>query len=201
MDDRFSININQEQINSFTRRYTSDFEDKVINLTNLYNMKIARDAKNIITNENRVDTGYLRNSIKIKKARKIRNIIRSEIYSGTKYGRFVHEGAEHNGNNIVPHFVPFNKAPSLLSWAKRHRIIYKKMGGTSRKRGLKGKIRNLKSKLLGDWYFKSRDGKEHKINISKGGLLVKMEPTKFFEKPVEKYKDEYADKLRRLLND
>lgn len=179
MGDRARISIDQESMNRLIRFYGEESLGRIQQVTLNYTEKVARDAKTILRNKKRVDTGRTVNSIS-PNVRVYSNKVIGQVNSATKYARFIHEGAEHESDTvIVAHFVPFKIAPSLLLWAKRKRIIFRK---------------NKK------WYMKSKRGKEYRINLEKGGLPVLMEPTLFFETPFNRYKDQYlSDVINAML--
>ncbi len=177
------VELDTKMLEKHLKKYDKELLENIKRVANIYNQKIVRDAKEIIRQEDKIDTGRLRNSIKSN----VKNLT-LEIYSNTKYARFIHEGAKHDGNNIVPHFVPFKKAPSLLVWAIRNKVIERKS-------------KNGKGKYLFKYVFKSkRTGKEYDINPITGGLVVKIMPTKFLEKPFEKYKKQYVKDLSAIIS-
>lgn len=180
MNDEVRVELNQEDIKKFREAYGEELFDKILVITQTYNQKIATDAKEMIRQEERIDTGRLRNSIK-SSAKVYANKVVGEVYSGTKYARFIHEGAKHQGSKIVPHFVSFSVAPSLYVWAKKHNLI---------------------ETINGSLYFIDKKNQEHAItDIKKSGLMVYSKPIKFLETPFEKYKSQYIKDLKRLVSE
>lgn len=180
MNDEVRVGLNQEDIKKFRETYGEEIFDKILTITQTYNQKIATDAKEIIKQYEKIDTGRLRNSIK-SSAKVYANKVVGEVYSGTKYARFIHEGSKHQGSKIVPYFVSFSAAPSLYVWAKKHNLI---------------KTINEKQ------YFIDKKGQQHLIkNIRESGLMVYSKAIKFFETPFEKYKVQYVKDLKRLVSE
>lgn len=172
------VYIEAEGLEELENKYTHELVQKTIKVIEKYTAIIERDAKKIITNEGYRDTGRLINSIKPQVMVYGTKIV-GKINSGTKYARFIHEGAEHEGDKIVSHFVPFSQAPSLLAWAKKHEII---------------------QKIRGSWYFIDKNNQENLIrDISKSGMRVYTRPTKFFEKPFESIKEKFTDEMANLI--
>lgn len=178
MDDEVRIELNQDDINKLKQTYGEEIFNKVLVITQTYNQKITTEAKEIIKQEQKIDTGRLRNSIK-SSAKVYANKVVGEVYSGTKYARFVHEGAKHQGNELVSHFVSFGKVPSLLIWAKRHKLI---------------------EIINGSYYFIDKNNQEHPIDdINESGLNVYSKAIKFLEEPFNKYKPMYINDLENLI--
>ncbi len=178
MDDEVRIELNQDDINKIKQTYGEEIFNKVLTITQTYNQKITTEAKEIIRRENRIDTGRLRNSIK-SSAKTYASKVVGEVYSGTKYARFIHEGAKHQGSGLVSHFVPFSVAPSLLVWAKRHKLI---------------------EVINGVYCFIDKHNGEHPIkDINRSGLMVYSKPIKFLEEPFNKYKPKYISELENLV--
>lgn len=191
--DRIRIVIDDTSLADLENRYGAELTQKAVRITNTYIQKVQRDAQDIIANAGHVDTGRLVNSIKSKVKGNSQKVT-GEVYAGTKYARFIHEGAKHEGESIVPHYVPFavNPEKSLLTWAIRNRVIYQK-----RKEG-----RMRKTNKSGDkWYFMSRKGKEYPVDIKTGGLMVKQEPVKYFTIPFEKLAPEYLEKMAEAISE
>lgn len=113
MDFTVKINLNLDSIEQLKQIYGENLINKIYSITTDYNQRIIRDAKEILRTEDKIDTRRLRNSIK-QSARVYSTRFINSIYSGTKYARFVHEGAEHKDSKIVPHFVSFKTAPYLF---------------------------------------------------------------------------------------
>lgn len=193
--DRIRIVIDDTSLADLENRYGAELTQKAVRITNTYIQKVQRDAQDIIANAGHVDTGRLVNSIKSKVKGNSQKVT-GEVYAGTKYARFIHEGAKHEGDKIVPHLVPFSVAPSLLIWAKRNKVIYQKeTDGTMRKK----RAREGKS-----WYIMSKRGKghrEYRIDIENGGLMVKQEPVKYFTIPFEKLAPEYLEKMAEAISE
>lgn len=189
--DRIRIVIDDTSLADLENRYGAELTQKAVRITNTYIQKVQRDAQDIIANAGHVDTGRLVNSIKSKVKGNSQKVT-GEVYAGTKYARFIHEGAKHEGESIVPHYVPFSVAPSLFIWAKRNKVIYqKKKDGTMRKT----------NKVGGNWYFISKKGREYPIDVNTGGLMVKQEPVKYFTIPFEKLAPEYLEKMAEAISE
>lgn len=193
--DRIRIVIDDRSLQELEHRYGSALTQKALRVTSTYIMKLQRDAQGMIHDAGHVDTGRLVNSIK-SRVNAGNKKITGETYAGTDYARFIHEGAKHEGDKIVPHLVPFSVAPSLLIWAKRNKVIYQKeTDGTMRKK----RAREGKS-----WYIMSKRGKghrEYRIDIENGGLMVKQEPVKYFTIPFEKLAPEYLEKMAAAISE
>lgn len=189
--DRIRIVIDETSLEELENQFGAALTQKAVRITNTYVQKVQRDAQAIIADAGHVDTGKLVNSMKSKTTSDGQTII-GEVYAGTKYARFIHEGAKHEGEHIVPHFVLFTKAPSLLIWAKRNKVIYqKKKDGRMRKT----------NKADGDWYFISKSGREYPIDVVSGGLVVKQEPVNYFSIPFEKLAPEYLEKMAAAVSE
>lgn len=174
------ISIDATNLKQLEIKYGEELTNKAKNIISKYVSIIERDAKQIINDEEKIDTGRLLNSIKSSLSIYANlNGLAGKVYSGTKYARFIHEGAEHDGNNIKPHFVKFSTAPSLLKWAIRHKKI---------------------EKINGDYCFIDNNNQEHVINnIKNSGMMVYNKPIKFFEIPFEKIKDEFVREMSNLV--
>ena len=185
-----NIQIHQRDYQRLRELYGDDFVKEVVKVTKTFTQKVQRESRNILNSEGRKDTGHLIQSIK-EEVNLYNQRVLGQVYSGTKYARFIHEGAKHKGSEIVPFFVSFSVAPSLRKWAIRKGVIYQK-----RKDGQRRKRRSKEAK----WYITSKKtGKEYPVNIETGGLKVHIQPTKFLEKPFERYKKQYIQKLKALL--
>ena len=174
-----SISISSEDLERLERKYGDELTLKAVNLIKTYTNIVTRDAKEIINDEGYRDTGRLINSIK-PSLKVYATKVAGEVNAGTEYARFIHEGAEHEGNGeITSHFVPFSVAPKLLAWAKRHNII---------------------KNIRGNWYFIDKDNNENLISdINKSGMRVYTRPTKFFEKPFEAIKEKFVEEMSLLV--
>lgn len=193
--DRIRIVIDDTSLAELENRYGAALTQKALRITNTYVQKVQTQAQDIIAEAGHVDTGRLVNSIKSQVTGSSQKVT-GEVYAGSNYARFIHEGAKHDGEKIVPHLVPFKVAPSLLVWAKRNKVIYQKeTDGTMRKkRARKGK----------SWYIMSKRGKghrEYRIDIETGGLMVKQEPVKYFTVPFEKLAPEYLEKMAAAIGE
>lgn len=193
--DRIRIVIDDSSLAELENRYGAALTQKALRITNTYVQKVQTQAQDIIAEAGHVDTGRLVNSIKSQVTGSSQKVT-GEVYAGSNYARFIHEGAKHDGEKIVPHLVPFKVAPSLLVWAKRNKVIYQKeTDGTMRKkRARKGK----------SWYIMSKRGKghrEYRIDIETGGLMVKQEPVKYFTIPFEKLAPEYLEKMAAAISE
>ncbi|OON99152.1 MAG: hypothetical protein ATN35_02030 [Epulopiscium sp. Nele67-Bin004] len=192
MQDRINVEIDATSLKELEKIYTVDKVNEIVDITNTFTQKIQADARTIIRCAPHVDSGRLINSIKAT-TKTNSNTITGQVASATDYARFIHEGADHKGtNNIHPFFVPFKLAPSLLVWAKRKGVIYQKTNsGNRRKVAVSG----------GNWYMTSKkNGKEYRVDTVKGGLQVKIEPTKFLQTPFNQYESKYLQALERIFN-
>lgn len=188
--DHVRIRISQQDIQALLNRYGPQLTGVIQQITLDYTEKTSREAKLIIRQKGHVDTGQTIAKIN-PSVRAYANMVVGQVNAGTNYSRFIHEGAEHESDTkIVPHFVPFKIAPSLLLWAKRKKIIYQKTKtGAVRKRAKSGE----------KWYMKSRSGNEFAIDLRNGGLPVSMEPTFFFKDPFDRFKNEYIRDLSQAM--
>lgn len=175
--DSFQIHVDTADLEALADRYGAAAA-RALQITQTYTQKLQREARRQIESAGRVDTGRLVQAIQPATRAEAGSIL-GTVSAGTKYARFIHEGAMHQGDGkIVPHFVPFSIAPSLLLWAKRNKVVYQKED---------------------KWYFKGKSGKEYRINIKKGGLMVKQEPVKFFEAPFEQLAPAYFNALKEAF--
>lgn len=185
-----NIQINPIDYQRLRELYGNDFAKEVVRVTKTFTQRIQRDARENLVTEGKVDSGALINSIK-EEVRLYNAKVIGQVYSGTKYARFIHEGAKHEGTEIVPFFVSFQVAPSLRQWAIRKGVLYQK-----RKDGQRRRRRSREA----PWYMTSqKTGKEYRVDIKKGGLKVNIQPTLFLEKPFERYKEQYLRKVQELV--
>ncbi|WP_129596028.1 HK97 gp10 family phage protein [Anaerophilus nitritogenes] len=176
MDDRISIEIDIDTLRRLEERYGQRQIEGAKRIIEKYTNIVSREAKQIINDYGYRDTGRLINSIK-PSLLVYTNKIQGWVKAGTKYARFIHEGAEHEGDDIVKHFVPFRVAPTLLQWALRHDVIIKV-----------------------DGVYRMFDTGAY-VDPAKGGLRVTVAPTKFFSKPYEENKEKFLQEMRQLIND
>lgn len=190
MADKVNIQVDQVALQNLINTYGEDKVQEVIQITRTFTQKVQRDARSILKESGRVNSGQLINSIK-QQVNAYNNKVIGQVYSKTKYARFIHEGAKHEGAEIVPFFVSFTIAPSLRQWAIRKGVMYQK-----RKDGQK-----RKSKKTGDkWYMTSKKtGEEYAVNIKTGGMKVHIKPMKFLEVPFEKYEEQYIQKVSGVM--
>ena len=189
--DQIRVAIDDNDLNVLEQRYGAALTQKALRVTNTYVMKLQRDAQVLINEAGHVDTGRLANSIK-SKVNADSEKVTGEVYAGTKYARFIHEGAQHEGEEIVPHFVPFAVAPSLLIWAKRNKVIYQKQSdGRMRKRHKSGD----------NWYMMNARGQEYPVDVKKGGLPVKQQPVKYFSVPFARLAPEYLARMAAAITE
>lgn len=174
-----NIYIPKEDLEKIQNKYGEELTKKAYDIMDDFTERVSREAKIIL--EDNKDTGDLIRSID-KSVKVYLNKISGEISTGEKYARFIHEGAKHDekdGGKIKPHFVKFSVAPTLLKWAKRHKVI---------------------QQIRGDWYFIDKENKEHLINdIDNSGLMVYTRATKFFEKPFNELKDKFIKEMSELV--
>lgn len=190
MANGLSVTVDPQALQRLINRFGQVKIDRIRQVTINYTERLARESKKIIRDEKHIDTGRTVNSIS-PNVRIYGNRILGQVNAGTKYARFVHEGAEHlSDTQIVPHFVPFNIAPSLLLWAKRNKVVYQKTKTGAIRKG---------SKKGDKWYMKSKSGKEYRIDIKKGGLPVMMKPTLFFKIPFDNMKNDYVRDVTAVM--
>lgn len=172
------IRIDTASLEQLALRYGSEAAARALHTTRIYTQKLEQEARKMLKEKHKVNTGALIQNIQPNVA-EYGGTVQGQVNSSVPYSRFIHEGAKHDEEQIVPHFVPFAIAPSLRLWAIRNKVIYKK-----------------KDK----WYFKSKKtGKEYTIDIVEGGLKVKQEPIPYFEAPFEKLSPEYFEQIKEIL--
>lgn len=120
-----NIQIHQRDYQRLIEQYGNEFAQEVSRVTQTFTQRIQRDAREHLRTEGKVDSGALINSIK-EEVHLYNGKVIGQVYSGTKYARFIHEGAKHEGTEIVPFFVSFQVAPSLRQWAIRKGVLYQK---------------------------------------------------------------------------
>lgn len=177
-NDYFSIVVEQEQLEQLFDKYGNELTEKAIQATSKYTNKIARDAKELIDEHQYRDTSRLINSIK-PSLHAYKDRVTGEVNAGTDYAKYIHEGARHpteGSKDTERFFVPFRVAPSLYKWAKRNKVI-ETVDGVDR----------LAST-------------GQKVSPAKGGLLVHIKPVRYFEKPFNKYKDQFIEEISNIVN-
>lgn len=177
--DYFNIVVEQERLEQLFSKYGKDLTEKAIRVTTKYTNKIASEAKEIIDEHQYRDTGRLINSIKPSIHAYADRIV-GEVNAGTKYAKFIHDGARHpvkGSEETERFFVPFKIAPSLYKWAKRNRVI-ETVDGVDR--------------LVSSGQA---------VSPSKGGLLVHIKAAKYFDKPFNKYKDQFIEEISNVINE
>lgn len=185
-----NIQVDPVALQNLINTYGEEKVGEVVQITQTFTQKVQREARDILKQKGRVDTGGLIDSIK-QQVNTYNHKVIGQVYTSSKYARFIHEGARHEGATTVPFFVSFKIAPGLRQWAIRKGVIYQK-----RKDGEKRKTRKA-----GDaWYMKSKKtGQEYRVNLQKGGMRVHIKETKFLEVPFEKYVDQYLHKVNRVM--
>lgn len=175
----FKIKIDEKSMEHLFEHYGENMAVKAMKITNKYTNIITREAKKIIDDYKYRDTGRFINSIKPSLYLYADRVV-GEVNAGTKYAKFIHDGARHpteDSEATERFFVPFVKAPSLFKWAKRNKVI------------------------------ETIDGIERLVSTGqvvqpdKGGLLVHIAPTKYFEKPFNKYKDKFIEEISNIINE
>lgn len=174
---QFDINIDTSTMDELVAHFGSRATARAINITRSYAKKIQSEARTMLQEKGRISSGQLVQSIQ-PEVSESGGIVQGQVNAAAPHARFIHEGAMHDGSQIVPHFVSFAVAPSLQRWAKLNRVIYQKQGR---------------------WYFKGKSGKEHSINIEKGGMMVKQDPVPYFRVPFETLCPEYFEKIKEIL--
>lgn len=185
LQDNIRIEVSQEDLDRITQRYGKELVGKATGVMLNYTKKTSDTAKDILHKENKIDTGALRRSINPTLQIYGKDIIKGEINAGEPYARFVHEGVKHKNGTLRRYFVPFKVAPKLKAWAKRH-----------------GKLKKRQKNKQTRWYFVDSNGKEHAVNLDKGGLMVYQRPTKFFSKPFEEsIKEDYINDMSKIIKE
>ncbi len=186
--DEIRAKVDATQIEKYVTTKIKNIEK----VSDTFGQLIQDKSRTIINKNHTVDTGQLINSIK-KETHTTDNKISTQVYSGTNYARFIHEGTDHKGTNKVhARFVSFKTAPSLRLWAIRKGVIYQS--------NITGNKRSKLKVTDTNWRYKSKNGKETSIDITNGGLMVKNEPLKFLETPFELYKDKYIERIGKELS-
>lgn len=176
MSDYFKIVVDQKELDDLIKEYGKEVPRKAIKTVTKYANIIARDSKEILDDYNYRDTGRLINSIK-PSIRAYADKITGEVNAGAKHARFIHEGAKHTSDTTTErYFVPFSVAPGLYKWAKRNKVI-ETIDGIDR--------------LVSTGQV---------VQANKGGLLVHIAPTKFFEKPYNEYKEKFIEEITNILD-
>lgn len=178
MSNNFNVRIDNADMEELLLKFGNRAAAKVVNTTRTYTQKLQSEARNLLKEEKKADTGELIRRIQ-PKITESDGSVRGEVSAGAKHSRFVHEGTKHDGEQLIPYFVPFAAAPSLLNWAKRNKVIYKKNG---------------------KWFFKGKSGREYGINTEKGGMLVRQEAVPYFQAPFERLSPEYFEKIKEILS-
>lgn len=177
-ENYFKIVVDQEQLKKLFDKYGENLTGKAVKVVNKYTNKIVNEGKKIIDDNKYRDTGRLINSLKPSMQAYADRVV-GEARAGTKYARFIHDGAKHilGTDRTERFFVPFKVSPSLYQWAKRNRVI------------------------------ETIDGVDRLVSTGqvvypdKGGLLVHIAPTKFFEKPFNEYKEQFVEEIANIINE
>ncbi len=175
----FKIIVEKENLDKLFNEYGENMAVKAIKIVNKYTNIIVNESKEIINDYMYRDTGRLINSIKPSTKIYTEKIV-GEVNAGTKYAEAIHEGAKHptkNSEETERFFVPFDKAPSLFKWAVRNKVI----------------------EVIDGVYRLASTGQV--VEPDKGGLLVHIAPTKYFEKPFNEYKDKFVEEISNILNE
>lgn len=175
--DYFKIVVNEDDVKKLFDKYGQDLTEKATKVVTKYTNKISNEAKKIIDDYKYRDTGRLINSIK-PSLYAYRDRIVGEVNAGTDYAEYIHEGAKHvSENSFERFFVPFKVAPKLFTWAVRNNVI----------ENIDGIYRLVKTGQI--------------VEPNKGGLLVQIAPTKYFEKPFNEYKDKFVEEVSNIVNE
>jgi len=111
------------------KEYIQDINEKAYRVIQKYSTKVQNEAREILTENQYIDTGRLRGGISAS-VKRLTNKITGEINTGkTPYAEYLHEGTKHEGNELIRYFVPFSVSPSLYRWAKRKGIEVEQDGG------------------------------------------------------------------------
>lgn len=175
----FKIVVDQKNLEKLFNKYGEELTEKAVRVTNKYTNIITNEAKEIIDDYSYRDTGRLINSIK-PSIRAYADRVVGEVNAGTKYAKFIHDGARHpteGSEETERFFVPFNKAPSLFKWAVRNGVI----------ETIDGVYRLVSTGQI--------------VQPDKGGLLVHIAPTKYFEKPFNEYKNQFIREISNIINE
>lgn len=178
-DNYFKVTVDDKGIQRLFDKYGQELTEKSVRVINKYTNKVSNEAKKIIDEYKYRDTGRLINSIKPSISIYTKKVV-GEVNASTKYARYIHDGARHptkESKNTERFFVPFKKAPSLYTWAKRNKVI-ETIDGVDRLTST-GQV----------------------VAPDKGGLLVHIAPTKYFEKPFNKYKKQFVKEISNIIDD
>lgn len=120
MADGFKITIESRQAIQFLEGQGEQVKNNVFRIMNLVTRDIRNDARNTLRDEGHIFTGRLINSI-VNRVYEVGDNIIGEVYSGTDYDIFVHEGTR-------KHFVNFRDSGGverldLINWAVSHGLI------------------------------------------------------------------------------
>lgn len=170
----FNIKVDEEKIKKLFDKYGKDLTEKTMKVVDRYTLKVTNEAKEIIDDFGYRDTGRLINAIK-PSLRAYKDKYVGRVNAGTKYAKVIHDGAKHVNGDIQKFFVPFAKAPSLFKWAVRNNVIYK----------IDGIYRLASTGQI--------------VEPDKGGLQVQIVPAKYFDKPFNKYKDQFVKDMMELI--
>lgn len=178
-NEHLKITVDKEGLDKILNEYSENMAVKAIKIVNKYTNIIANESKEIIDDYMYRDTGRLITSIKPSMKIYTDRIV-GEVNAGTKYAEAIHEGAKHptkDSKETERFFVPFNKAPSLFKWAVRNKVI----------------------EVIDGVYRLVSTGQV--VEPDKGGLLVHIAPTKYFEKPFNKFKNKFVEEISNILNE
>lgn len=176
MSDYFKIIVDQENLDKLLDKFDGRLVERAVKVVNKYTAIVARESKKIIDDHKYRDTGRLINSIK-PSVKAYADRVKGEVNAGTKYARFIHEGAKHNGKAVERFFVPFKVAPSLFKWAVRNDVV----------ENIDGVYRLVSSGQI--------------VEPDSGGLMVHIAPAKYFEKPYNEYKEKFAEELAKIVSE
>lgn len=178
-NEHFKIIVEKEDLDRLFNEHGENMAVKAMKIVNKYTNIITKESKEIIDDYMYRDTGRLINSIK-PSIKIYAEKITGEVNAGTKYAKAIHEGAKHpteESEETERFFVPFDKAPSLFKWAVRNKVI----------------------EVIDGVYRLVSTGQV--VYPDEGGLLVHIAPTKYFEKPFDKYKDKFVEEINNILNE
>ena len=166
MADTFRVIIENQQAIRYLTGKEEETRRRVVQIMNLVTRDIRDDARNIIRDTDHVWQGRLVNSIMNKVVASGDHIV-GEVFSGTDYAIYLHEGTR-------KHYVSFVDKHGmdrldLIWWAKSHGLIT----------------------IQGDKFISTLTGQPIR------GITVGITATKFLEKPYQKHLNSFVTQIQR----
>lgn len=178
-EDYFKIVVNEDDVKKLFDKYGEDLTEKAIKVVTKYANKVSNEARKIVDDYKYRDTGRLITSIQPSLYAYADRIV-GEVNAGADYAKAIHEGAKHpveGSENTEPFFVPFKVAPKLFTWAVRNHAI----------ENIDGVYRLASTGQI--------------VEPDRGGLMVHIAPTKYFEKPFNEYKDKFVKEVSNIIDE